>query len=389
MKRFIFCIVIFAIIINFQNRSIATNEESKISQDTIIKNQKETLNIDKFISEAHKYTEDIFEDVNYNDILNSAIKGKIDNRILLNNIFKIIGKESLISIRTIASIIVVIIIHSVLKSISSGLENEGIAKISYYVQYILIVTLIMSNFADIITMLKETLTNLVSFSNMLIPILITLIITTGNVISANVIQPILLFVITFMGNFILNVILPVLLASTALSIVSKISDYAQLNKLSKFFKSGTVWILGTILTLFVSLVSIEGNLSSSVDGVTAKTAKAVVSSFIPVVGKILGDATDTVIGCASILKNAIGAIGVIVIIGICIRPIIRLVLIMTTYYIGSAICEPLADEKIIDLLSQMGDTFKVMLAILCSMSVILIIGTTLVIKISNSGLMYR
>lgn len=88
-------------------------------------------------------------------------------------------------------------------------------------------------------------------------------------------------------------------------------------------------------------------------------------------------------------KNAIGAIGVIVIIGICIRPIIRLVLIMTTYYIGSAICEPLADEKIIDLLSQMGDTFKVMLAILCSMSVILIIGTTLVIKISNSGLMYR
>lgn len=285
MKKFIFCIVIFAIIINFQNRSIATNEESKISQDTIIKNQKETLNIDKFISEAHKYTEDIFEDVNYNDILNSAIKGKIDNRILLNNIFKIIGKESLISIRTIASIIVVIIIHSVLKSISSGLENEGIAKISYYVQYILIVTLIMSNFADIITMLKETLTNLVSFSNMLIPILITLIITTGNVISANVIQPILLFVITFMGNFILNVILPVLLASTALSIVSKISDYAQLNKLSKFFKSGTVWILGTILTLFVSLVSIEGNLSSSVDGVTAKTAKAVVSSFIPVVGK--------------------------------------------------------------------------------------------------------
>lgn len=133
----------------------------------------------------------------------------------------------------------------------------------------------------------------------------------------------------------------------------------------------------------------EGTLSSSVDGVTAKTAKAAVSNFIPVVGKILGDAVDTVIGCTSILKNAVGIIGVVVIIGICILPILKLVILMATYYIGSAICEPIADKKIIDLLSQIGDTFKIMLAVICSISVMLIIGVTLVVKISNAGLMYR
>ena len=247
----------------------------------------------------------------------------------------------------------------------------------------------MSNFADIISMVKTSVENLVSFSNTLIPILITLVLTTGNIVSANLLQPILLFIITFIGNFIINIIIPVLLASTALGIVSKISDYIQLDKLSKFFKSSIVWVLGVVLTLFVSLVSVEGSLSSSVDGVTAKTAKAAVSSFIPVVGKILGDAVDTVIGCTSILKNAVGIVGVIVILGICITPIIKLLLLMTTYYIGSAICQPIADEKIVKLLEQMGDTFKVLLAILCSISVMLIIGTTLVMKISNSGLMYR
>ena len=114
-----------------------------------------------------------------------------------------------------------------------------------------------------------------------------------------------------------------------------------------------------------------------------------VSSAIPVVGKILGDAVDSVIGCTSILKNAVGVVGVIVIIGICITPIIKLVLLMATYYIGSAICEPIADEKIVKLLSQIGDTFKILLAILCSLSVLLIVGTTLVMKISNSSIMYR
>lgn len=62
---------------------------------------------------------------------------------------------------------------------------------------------------------------------------------------------------------------------------------------------------------------------------------------------------------------------------------------MAIYYLGAAVCQPIADEKIIKLLDQMGDTFKTLLAILCSVSVMFIIGVTLVIKISNSGLMYR
>ena len=384
-------IVLFLIMfVMYPTRSISKeNTTIEVSQTEILSSQKDAVNISKFVDEAQKYTKDVYEDIDFNQLLNSALQGNIDNKLLYKSIFNVLGKETISSIRTIASIMIVIIIHSILKSISEGLENKGVAQVSYYVQYILIVTLIMTNFADIITMLKETITNLVAFSNTLIPILITLILTTGSIGTANMLQPILLFIITFIGNFILNVAIPVLLASTALGIVSKISSYVQLERLSKFFKSSIIWALGVVLTLFVSIVSIEGSLSSSVDGVTAKTAKAAVSSFIPVVGKILGDAVDTVIGCASILKNAVGIVGIIIIIGICILPIIKLVLLMITYYIGSAICEPIADEKIVKLLSQMGDTFKIMLGIMCSLSVMLIIGTTLVMKISNSSLMYR
>lgn len=218
------------------------------------------------------------------------------------NIWKLFGKEFANSITTIGGILVIIIIHSVLKSISDGLGNKSISQITYYVQYILIVTLIMTNFSDILAIVKESIDNLVGFMNSLIPILITLMMTTGSIASANIVQPILLFIITFIGNFIKDIIIPIVLVATALGIVSKISDKLQIDKLSKFFKSSVVWILGIVLTIFVGVVSLEGTLSSSVDGLTAKTTKAAVSSFIPVVGKILGDAVDTVIGCSSILK---------------------------------------------------------------------------------------
>lgn len=382
MKKIIVCGLIIFFVDCFYTSNATNNME-------IIESQKDTLNISSFIKEANDYTKDVFSDMEVSQILNSAITGKVENEKIIRNIWKLFGKEIVNSIASIGSIIVIIIVHSIIKSISDGLENKSISQITYYVQYILIVTLIMTSFSEVLQMVKESIQNLVGFMNILIPLLITLMVTTGSIASASMLQPILLFIITLIGNFIKDVIIPIVLVSTALGIISKISDRLQIDKLSKFFKSSVVWILGVVLTLFVGIVSLEGTLSSSVDGITAKTTKAAVSSFIPVVGKILGDAVDTVIGCSSILKNALGIVGVIVIIAICVKPIIKLVILMAMYYLGASLCQPIADGKIIKLLDQMGDTFKLLLGILCSVSVMLIIGVTLVVKISNSGLMYR
>ena len=78
-----------------------------------------------------------------------------------------------------------------------------------------------------------------------------------------------------------------------------------------------------------------------------------------------------------------------IVVGICIIPILKLTILTIAYKILAAVTEPIADGKIVDLLEQIGDVFKIFLAILCSLSVLLIIGTALVLKISNTGMMYR
>ncbi len=381
-KMFIMIVFIFWVIPNLCYAS-------EISSQDILQSQQDELNISSFIKEAQKYTESTFEEININELFTSAITGKIDNNTIFKSIINLIGKEVLDCTTVLGSILVIIVIHSILKSISEGLENKSISQITYYVQYILIVTLIMKNFSDVLQMVKTSIQNLVGFMNSLVPLLITLMLTTGNFASAGILEPIILFLITFIGNFITTILLPFVLISTALAIVSKVSSKIQVDKLSKFFNSTVIWILGVVLTLFVGVISVEGSLSSTVDGITAKTTKAAVSNFIPVVGKILGDAVDTVIGCSNILKNAVGIVGVIVVISICVGPIIKLAILMGLYYLTGALCQPIADEKIVKLLEEMGNTFKMLLAIMCSVSVMLIVGTTLVLKITNSGLMYR
>ena len=383
-KTIIYFIIIITIIIFDTSNVYAENLTTKMIQE-----EQENFGISNFIQETEKYTNEFFEDINISNIINSAITGKIDNKSLLNKILSIFGEETVLTFKTIISILAIVLVHSIIKTLTDNLQTSNISKLVYYVQYILIITIVMSNFSNLILSIKNTINNLVGFMNSLVPLLFTLMIYTGNIATSSLLEPIILFIITFISNIIINLIVPVISLITALAIVSKLSDKVQIGNLSKFMKSSIIWFLGIMLTVFVGIISLEGTLASSVDGITAKTAKAAVSSMIPVVGKILGDSVDSVLGCGLVLKNALGVVGVIIVIGICAMPIIKLSILTIMYNISAAIIEPLADEKIVKLLSEFGDIFKLLLGIMCSVSILLIVGITLVIKISNSGMMYR
>lgn len=359
------------------------------AEDNTIATQKETFGINSFIENSKQYTGEFFADADISEILNSAISGKVDNSKIYKKILNILGTEVQTGIKSLLSILAIIIIHSILKSISESLENDSISKLIYYVQYIAIVTIIMSNFSDVINLVKQTSNNLIGFMNTLIPVLVSLMLYTGSIITTSILEPIILFLINFIGNLIQNILIPIILIIASISIISKISDQVQVAKLSKFLKSSTLWFLGIILTIFVGIVSLEGTLASSVDGITAKTAKSIVSSAVPVVGKILGDVVDSVLGCGIILKNAVGFVGVVIIISICIVPILKLSVLTISYKLVASISEVIADAKIVKLLDEMGDIFKILLGILFTIFFMVIIGTTLLIKMSNTGMMYR
>ena len=213
------------------------------SQEDILESQQKSLNISEFTKEAEKYSKEVFPDIDVGELLNSAISGKIDNEKIFNGIFKLLGTEVKTSITVLGSILVIVIIHSILKTISEHTGNQSIGQVTYYIQYILIVGLIMSNFASIVQMTRESVDNLVGFNYTLIPLLITLLLTTGSIVTVGMIEPVLLFLITFIGNLISNVIIPIVLAATVLSIVSQLSDKVQIDKIAKFLYDFFIVIL--------------------------------------------------------------------------------------------------------------------------------------------------
>ena len=280
-------LIIFFIIVIFSGKVKAT--------DAIIESQLDALNLSSFIEEGEKYTKDIFEDIDMGEFLKSATSGNINTKNIYSSILILLGDEIVSSVTIIGGILAIIVIHAILKNIAENIGNNSISQVAYYVEYILIVTLVMTSFTNVIDLVKTTITNLVGYINILIPLLLALVMTTGTAVTASVMQPVILGAIVFIGNGITLYFLPILLIATVLGIVSNLSDKIQIGKLSKMLKSSIVWVLGFVLTMFVSIISLEGTLTSSVDGLTIKGLKTASSTFIPVVGKVLGDSVDTVL----------------------------------------------------------------------------------------------
>lgn len=279
------CVIVLTILILISKNCYASNNTEEINTDTILNEQQASFGIKDFLKETENYLPDFISDIDISNIFNSAVRGNIDNSTFLKKIWEKLGVQIIDALKIFINILIIILIHSILKSITDGLENSEVAKIVYYVQYILIVTIIMANFSDILKLINNTIDNLIGFSQSLIPLLITLMAYTGSITTTTVIEPVLLFLIEFIANMIKVLIIPIVSIITVLIIVSNLTDRIQISKLGNFMKSSIIWSLGIILTLFVGVVSLEGSLTSSIDGVTAKTAKAAVSSLIPVVRK--------------------------------------------------------------------------------------------------------
>lgn len=321
----------------------------------------EGFRISEFTREAKKYTKDNFPEFDLDIFIKDSVKGQADLNFLKKAFARFLGEELTSGIKLMTTVLILIIIGTVCKSIMENLSDSDTLKFVNYIQYILISTVLIDSFLEILNLTQNTITKLTSFMNLLVPLFITLVLTTGNIVTTNVFQPILLFSINFITNFANNFLIPLLLISISLTITSSILEKGQLDGISKFLKSGIVWVLGIILTVFTSFLSLEGSLSSSVDGFTSKTTKAAVGNLIPIFGKILGDGLDSVLGCCNILKNTVGVLGSLIIVFIVLIPIIKITVYCVCFKITAILGETLADTRCVKLISGLADGYKILL----------------------------
>ncbi|KNF07395.1 stage III sporulation protein AE [Gottschalkia purinilytica] len=395
MLKKISIILMTIFIISIPSCVLANKEEDKsISIDSLIKSQIEKLDIgelEEVIDEINKNTNEFLPKINLKEYLTSMIKGKevLGWDEIAKGMIKTLFKEVIANWSILSKVLFLSIICSILTSLQGAFENETISELAFYVCYLILISLSIKSFIIAIDIAKDAISNMVILMQALLPVLITLLLAVGAFTTSTLFQPIVLGSVSVVGTLMKDIILPLILFSTIIGIVSKISSKIQITKLSGLIRQISLYIIGISITLFMGIMSIRGAIAPKMDGLTIKTAKFAVDKFVPIVGKFLSDTMETVVGCSTIIKNGVGIIGMIGLFLISIIPIIKMISLIFVYKFTTVVIEPIANPRIVESLTEISKALTLVLAVIAIVTVMFFITVTIIIGAGNTTAMFR
>ena len=296
----------------------------------------------------------------------STGKGNLSFSKICDAAFSLLFKEVKTVLSMCIIIVVIGIICSLIKNLQSAFSSESISEIAFYACYALMIIVLTRTFIISLDLAKDIITQISGFMSKLLPILVVMLGVAGGFTESATMDPIVLGTTIIIPKIYLNIILPLILITFVLQFTNNISTEPKISNLCSLVKSSVLWIQGLILTVYIGLLTVRGITASTIDAVTLKTAKFTIDNFIPIVGKTFSDAIASVAGYSLIIKNAIGSVGLLVLILILLYPSIKIFLSSIILKISSSLLEPIADKRITKAVFSAGDSLILILSsVLC------------------------
>ena len=394
MKRNLVLIILIILLnIIISSPSNAVNIDDNNIMDKFIREQLNNLNIEELelvLKDISRSGDINYPEINIKDFISSIIKGEkvLDIHEIMSRIFKKFLEEIKENLVLIAQILAITIAYSILTNLRTSFESDNIAQLAHYVCYILLAMLTINSFVLALNLGEKTVVQMVDFMQIILPILLTLMTVVSGPNTNLLFHPVVLGTVSIIGFIIKNVVFPLILFSFIIGIISNISEKVQFSQLSKLIRQIIIGIVTGSLTIFIGIITVFG-IGSKVDGMTIRTAKFAVDNLVPIVGKFLSDAVETVVSCSAIVKNGIGLVGLIAIFLICIIPIIKVIVLILTYKVLGAIVQPIASENIVNFFDEVGKALLLVMIGMLSVAIMFFITITIIVEIGNTTIMLR
>lgn len=316
-------------------------------------------------------------------------QGDISIQSWMKGLFEYLLYELLLNGKLLGILILLTLFSSILQTIQTAFNKGSISKVAYLIVCMVLLTLLLNSFRLSVNYTMEAINGMSDFMLALIPLLLGLMASFGSLSAVAFFHPIIVFLIHASGLLIAKVIIPLFLMSALLHLVSTINKEYPVTQLADLLKNIGLWLLGIFFSVFLGVISVQGAVTAVQDGVAMKTAKFVTGNFIPVIGRMFTDATDTVLSASLLLKNAVGIVGVLIVLAISLFPAIKILAIALIYKIAAALLQPLGDGPIIKSMQVMSKYILYIFACLLVVAFMFFIAIVIIVASSNVTLMLR
>ena len=349
----VFLVLALVSTIHIENYVEASNNND--AENTLVSTVSDILNgID--LSEM----QDMVDQIDEFNLVQTSIKEKIE-KILKGEYFT--DYTSLTSailslifgdIRKVLPLIFTIIAVGILCNIIGNLksENKSISDIINFVFLSVIILLVLVSFKDILKTTNSTINFILKQMQIIFPILITLLSTIGSISSISIYNP-LVAVLTSVVSIVFDKFLyPLFIVIFILTILDNLTNTIKLGKLNSFLMSTFKWSIGIVFTLFTGFLSLQGISAGKYDSISLKATKFAMKSYIPIIGSYVSDGMDFFVLGATLVKNSIGLVGVIILVVTILSPIILIIIYKLSLQLCSGILEMTGNSSISSFLAS-------------------------------------
>lgn len=365
----------------------STVEISEDLNNSIIEelNEIDFSGLNGIVEEFQNSSTNIFSIENIKSKIYSIISG--ENAVSYSSFFASIFSiflELIVKYLPMLSLIVAIgVISNLLNGIKSKFNEKSTSGLIHLVCFLAVVVLTIGMISSISKTSVNSINSMVSQMNAIFPILLTLMIGIGASASAGVFQPIVAIISTYVADFFTYLILPLFMASFVFGIINNLSDSIKLDKFNSFISSLFKWCVGLVFTLFFAVFTIQGISAGTFDSLSIRTTKYTIKSYIPIMGGYLSDGMDLILSSTILIKNAVGLVGVLMIISTILSPLLEIVVFSLLLKLVSAILQPMGNNKTSNFLMSTSKSITMLSTCIIAVGFMYLISVGLVMTTSN------
>ncbi len=300
----------------------------------------------------------------------------------VGDLFLAIGNEFAANRAALFKLIMIAIVAAVFTNFTNVFNNNQIGETSFYITYLLLFTTITGTFASATMVASGAISAVLSFMKALIPTYLMSIAFCSSRATTLVFYEGALILITIVDVVLVRIMIPLVNIYMVITLVNNLAKEDFLSKMAELLETIIKWTLRTLLIAVVGFNTIQGLIVPASNSLK-KSVAIKLTKAIPGIGNSLDSVAETVMGAGSLIKNAIGVTGLVVITLICLMPLIKLIVTMLVYKIGVAIVQPISDKRIITCISGVANAAELLIYVV-SIAAVLFIVTIAILAVSTN-----
>ena len=258
------------------------------------------------------------------------------------------------------SVLALAVCTAFLTNFSRIFKSQQIAEISFEIAYMLLFLILLRSFEQASQATQEVLTAMQDFMKALIPAYFLSVTMASSPVTAGIFYPFVLAMIYAIRWVMDILLLPLLDGYVILVFVNHLTKEEYLSQLTEVISKGIGWILKSMLALIAGFHVIQGIISPAVDSFKT-TALSRAASAIPGVGNLAGSVTDVLLGSGILIKNGIGAAGLVVLLMLCLMPVVQMGTWVLVLEVAAAVVQPVSDKRMTGCIAGISDAGKLLL----------------------------